>query len=73
MEKTNEAKELLKKLDSLIHEDTETKEYLHIEDITKISRKLHSMKLKDEFFIKDLSNEELNTFNTALVLSNAAK
>ncbi len=73
IQKTNEAKDLLQKLNDLITEESKTKEYVHTAEITNISRKLHSMKLKDEFLIAALSEEEAKIFDTALIISNSSK
>ena len=73
LEKTNEAKALLKRLNTLIIEDSSTKEYIHSAEIAKISRKLHSMKLKDEFLINALTEAESAIFDKALIISSTSK
>lgn len=72
-EKTNEAKDLLKQLKTLVDDDSSTKQYLHTDDILKISRKLESMKLKDEFLLKDLTDDENEILDWALIISNASR
>lgn len=73
IQKTAEAKQLLKNLNELITEDSTTKEYIHTNEISNISRKLHSMKLKDEFFIEALTDEEQKIFDEALIIANSSR
>lgn len=73
LEKTNEAKALLKRLNTLIIKDTSTKEYIYAAEIVNISRKLHSMKLKDEFLVNDLTEAESAIFDKALIISSISK
>ena len=73
LEKTNEAKALLKRLNTLIIEDSSTKEYIHSDEIANISRKLHSMKLKDEFLLNALTEAESAIFDKALIISSTSK
>lgn len=70
---TPNAKELLEQLKSFIDDSTKTKVYNHTADITSISQKLQSMKLKDEFLLNDLSEDERTTLDFALMIADVSK
>lgn len=67
------AKKLLAQLKNFLDVSTSTEVYNHTSAISDISRKLHSMKLKDEFLLSDLSDDERRILDIALVISIVSK
>lgn len=74
MEKQQEnVHELLKRLDTLFKDIHETHIYPHTYEITKISNYLRDMKLSDSFFIRDLSKEEQELLDHAIIIAQSSK